>query len=85
MVDKTQNFVYIRACLFYVCKLFCLLLVLGIFERHKLLFSLQITIKVQQNANEIKQAEIDFFIKVTNFIHTLCLFGNDFFLLHTNI
>lgn len=35
----------------------------GIFERHKLLFSLQITIKIQLDVGNVKQEEVDFFIK----------------------
>lgn len=37
---------------------------IGIFEMHKLLFSFQITMKIQQHEGDIKQAEIDFLIKV---------------------
>lgn len=44
--------------------MWCISLLVGIFERHKLLFSLQIAIKVQQNAGDVKQSEIDFFVKV---------------------
>ena len=40
---------------------------LGIFEEHKLLFSFQITIKLEQDQGHVKQEELDFFIKVTNF------------------
>ncbi|XP_050088792.1 dynein axonemal heavy chain 10 [Anopheles aquasalis] len=36
---------------------------IGIFERHKLLFSFQITIKLEQSRGNLSQAEIDFFIK----------------------
>ncbi|XP_058060896.1 dynein axonemal heavy chain 10 [Anopheles bellator] len=36
---------------------------IGIFERHKLLYSFQITIKLEQNRGNLSQAEIDFFIK----------------------
>ncbi|ETN61879.1 dynein heavy chain 10, axonemal [Anopheles darlingi] len=36
---------------------------IGIFERHKLLFSFQITIKLEQSRGKLSQAEIDFFIK----------------------
>ncbi|XP_050408300.1 dynein axonemal heavy chain 10 [Patella vulgata] len=35
----------------------------GIFEKHKLLFSLQITIKLEQDQNNVVQDELDFFIK----------------------
>ena len=35
----------------------------GIFERHKLLFSLQITLNLEKNEGHVTQAEIDFFIK----------------------
>ena len=38
----------------------------GIFEKHKLLFSLLITIKLEQDNNSVSQAEIEFFIKVSN-------------------
>ncbi len=36
----------------------------GIFEKHKLLFSFQITIKLEQDVDNVKQDELDFFIKV---------------------
>jgi len=36
----------------------------GIFEKHKLLFSFQITLKLQMDAGNIRQEELDFFIKV---------------------
>lgn len=36
----------------------------GIFEKHKLLFSLQITIKLEQDVGNVAQEEVDFFIKV---------------------
>ena len=36
----------------------------GIFEKHKLLFSFQITCKLEQDVGNIKQEELDFFIKV---------------------
>ncbi len=35
----------------------------GIFERHKLLFSFQITIKLEQDRKNVTQEELDFFIK----------------------
>lgn len=35
----------------------------GIFERHKLLFSFQMTTKLQQAEGKLKQEELDFFIK----------------------
>ena len=35
----------------------------GIFEKHKLLFSFQITIKLEQDEDKVKQDELDFFIK----------------------
>lgn len=35
----------------------------GIFEKHKLLFSFQMTMKLQQSDGKLKQIEIDFFIK----------------------
>lgn len=35
----------------------------GIFEKHKLLFSFQITTKLQQSESKLKQNELDFFIK----------------------
>ncbi|PVD32839.1 hypothetical protein C0Q70_08286 [Pomacea canaliculata] len=35
----------------------------GIFEKHKLLFSFQITIKLEQDQAKVKQDELDFFIK----------------------
>ena len=36
----------------------------GIFEKHKLLFSFQITIKLEQDQNLVTQEQVDFFIKV---------------------
>uniref|UniRef100_A0A182IR22 AAA+ ATPase domain-containing protein n=1 Tax=Anopheles atroparvus TaxID=41427 RepID=A0A182IR22_ANOAO len=36
---------------------------IGIFEKHKLLYSFQITIKLEQTCGNLSQAEIDFFIK----------------------
>ena len=39
-------------------------IIAGIFEKHKLLFSFQITIKLEQDQNHVKQDELDFFIKV---------------------
>ncbi|KAL4712608.1 hypothetical protein ACJJTC_007203 [Scirpophaga incertulas] len=35
----------------------------GIFERHKLLFSLQMNIKLEQSEDRVSQAQLDFFIK----------------------
>ena len=37
----------------------------GIFEKHKLLFSFQITIKLEQDQSHLRADELDFFIKVT--------------------
>ena len=39
----------------------------GIFEKHKLLFSFQITIKLEMDEGRVKQEELDFFIKVNKF------------------
>jgi dynein heavy chain len=36
---------------------------IGIFEKHKLLFSFQITIKLEQDRKNVQQEELDFFIK----------------------
>ena len=36
---------------------------LGLFERHKLLFSFQMTIKILQADKKLPQEELDFFIK----------------------
>lgn len=36
----------------------------GIFEEHKLLFSLQITIKLEQDLGNLTQEQLEFFIKV---------------------
>uniref|UniRef100_A0A182NRZ8 AAA+ ATPase domain-containing protein n=1 Tax=Anopheles dirus TaxID=7168 RepID=A0A182NRZ8_9DIPT len=36
---------------------------IGIFEKHKLLYSFQITIKLELNRGTLSQAEVDFFIK----------------------
>ncbi|XP_060518939.1 LOW QUALITY PROTEIN: dynein axonemal heavy chain 10 [Cylas formicarius] len=35
----------------------------GIFERHKLLFSFQMTVRLEQNADRVTQSELDFFLK----------------------
>ncbi|KAJ8924399.1 hypothetical protein NQ315_007195, partial [Exocentrus adspersus] len=35
----------------------------GIFEKHKLLYSFQMTTKLEQNDNKVSQIELDFFIK----------------------
>ncbi|KAF7265371.1 hypothetical protein GWI33_021219 [Rhynchophorus ferrugineus] len=35
----------------------------GIFEKHKLLFSFQMTVKLEENTGAVTQAELDFFIK----------------------
>lgn len=35
----------------------------GLFEKHKLLFSFQMTIKIMQADNNLKQEELDFFVK----------------------
>ncbi|CAH1993535.1 unnamed protein product [Acanthoscelides obtectus] len=35
----------------------------GIFEKHKLLFSFQMTVKLEQNMGRVSQLELDFFIK----------------------
>jgi len=35
----------------------------GIFEKHKLLFSFQITLKLEMDLGHIRQDELDFFIK----------------------
>ena len=43
-----------------------MLCVLGIFEKHKLLFSFQITIKLEMDEGRVSQEELDFFIKVGN-------------------
>lgn len=37
---------------------------IGIFEKHKLLFSFQITVKLEQDRKNVTQEELDFFIKV---------------------
>ena len=36
----------------------------GIFEKHKLMFSFQITIKLEQDKKMVTQDELEFFIKV---------------------
>ncbi|XP_055533348.1 dynein axonemal heavy chain 10 [Wyeomyia smithii] len=36
---------------------------IGFFERHKLLFSFQLTVKLEQSCGRLTQAEVDFFIK----------------------
>lgn len=37
--------------------------ILGIFERHKLLFSFQIAVNLQISTNKVSKSEVDFFIK----------------------
>ncbi len=37
---------------------------IGIFEKHKLLYSFQITVKLEQDKKNVRQEELDFFIKV---------------------
>lgn len=36
----------------------------GIFEKHKLLFSFEITLKLEMDQDHVIQLELDFFIKV---------------------
>ena len=36
----------------------------GIFEKHKLLFSFEITLKLEMDLGNLRQDELDFFIKV---------------------
>lgn len=36
---------------------------LGLFERHKLLFSFNMTVKIEQAEARVPQEELDFFIK----------------------
>jgi len=36
----------------------------GIFEKHKLLFSFEITLKLELDRGNVKQEELEFFIKV---------------------
>jgi dynein heavy chain, axonemal len=40
---------------------------IGIFEKHKLLYSFQITVKLEQDRKNVRQEELDFFIKVIFF------------------
>lgn len=52
----------------------CLCLSTGLFERHKLLFSFNMTIKIEQAEGRVPQEELDFFLKgngLTGF-HSLC-------------
>jgi len=44
----------------------------GIFERHKLLFSFQITLKLEMDRDRVKQEELDFFIKVSMYPIIIC-------------
>lgn len=41
----------------------CLCLSTGLFERHKLLFSFNMTIKIEQAEGRVPQEELDFFLK----------------------
>lgn len=41
----------------------CLRLSAGLFERHKLLFSFNMTIKIEQAEGRVPQEELDFFLK----------------------
>ena len=50
----------------------------GIFEKHKLLFSFQICIKLEQDFQNVQQDEIDFFIKVGTWLIWLTI--SDWFL-----
>ena len=43
----------------------------GIFERHKLLFSFQITLKLEMDLGNVEQEQLDFFIKVSTTLRTL--------------
>ena len=52
----------------------CFLPRAGIFEKHKLLFSFQITVKLQQDEEQLTQEELDFFIKVS--CRSQCIGGN---------
>ena len=45
----------------------------GIFERHKLLFSFQITLKLEMDRQKVKQSELDFFIKVAGVSKHSCV------------
>ena len=47
-----------------ICWAYYWFLLKGIFEKHKLLFSFQITIKLEQDKKNVTQEELDFFIKV---------------------
>ena len=49
--------------LFLLLLLLLLLLFSGLFERHKLLFSFQMTIKIQEVEVSLNREELDFFIK----------------------
>jgi len=55
----------------------------GFFEKHKLLFSFQITIKLEMDLGHIRQDELDFFIKVLSRMRFLftCLRGHFIYLL----
>lgn len=52
-IAKTQNIIMYLG-IYYV---------VGIFEKHKLLFSFQMTMKLEQSTGTVSQAELDFFIK----------------------
>lgn len=48
--------VYLKHNLFYYASL-------GLFERHKLLFAFNMTIKIEQAEGRVPQEELEFFIK----------------------
>lgn len=49
----------------------------GMFEKHKLLFSFQMTVKLQQHAGFLSQPELDFFIKGTVHFTYLLIFNKN--------
>lgn len=53
----------------------------GIFEKHKLLFSFQMTVKIEENEAHVTQTELDFFIKVSvlsNFSYRFSIEANNY-------
>lgn len=63
MSSFQENFIFC-VLIYEVCCENIVLSYAGIFEKHKLLFSFQITIKLEQDQSHVTQEELDFYIKV---------------------
>ena len=62
-LSDTHHITLTHLLLFLLLLLLLLLLFSGLFERHKLLFSFQMTIKIQEVEVSLNREELDFFIK----------------------